>query len=105
MSSTSVPNARVVSAQTAQSSLEKMLHRVKSENERFLIQRQGEPEAVLMSYEDYLALIAPAPEALNRVWEAAERQHLDEMTPEEIDNEIAESRRENNRAINSGANQ
>lgn len=87
-------NPSVVSAVTARANLDKMLRRVKSEKERFVIQRRGQPEAVLMSFEDYLDLVAPAPEWLQKAWKAAEENGADKMTMEEIDAVIAEVRRE-----------
>src|SRR5438046_9240693 len=86
------PNPNVVSAVTARASLDKMLRRVKSARERFVIQRRGQPEAVLMSFEDYLELVAPAPESLKELWRAAEPWCLDRLWMEEYDAEIAVSR-------------
>jgi hypothetical protein len=39
-----------------------------TENERFGIRRRGEPQAVLMSFQDYVRTIAPPPRWLQQIW-------------------------------------
>jgi prevent-host-death family protein len=87
-------NATALSTLAVSSSLDELLDRVKTGNERIFVQRQGRTEAVLISVEDYIDLIAPAPEWLKESWKAAKEAGLDKMTMEEIDAEIAEVRRE-----------
>ena len=54
-----MPN--VVSALTARTQFGQIMRRVKEKNERFVVDRRGEPQAVIMSIKDYLDAIAPAP--------------------------------------------
>ncbi len=46
--------ARIVPALTARTQLGQILRRVKQNKERFFVDRRGEPQAVIMSFEDYL---------------------------------------------------
>lgn len=87
-------NPKATPAFTTRANLGQVLRRVKDGNGRFLIKRRGQPEAIVMSIEEYVNLIAPAPEWLKESWKSAEEAGLDEMTMEEIDAEIAEVRRE-----------
>ena len=87
-------NPRAASVVTTRASLGQILRRVKDGNGRFIIKRSGQPEAIVMSIEEYVNLIAPAPEWLKECWKSAEEAGLDKMTMEEIDAEIAEVRRE-----------
>jgi prevent-host-death family protein len=63
-------------------------------NQRFIVDRRGEPAVVIMSVQDYVRTAAPPPEWLANAWAGAKRRGLDSMTLDEIDAEIAEARRE-----------
>ena len=84
--------SRVVSTSTARAKLGQILRRVKSNKERILIEQRGEPQAILMSLEDFVDTIAPAPGWLQEAWESARSAGLDKMTMREIDAEIATAR-------------
>jgi prevent-host-death family protein len=88
------PTSRVVSARTARARLGQILRRVKDGKERILIERRGQPEAIVMSVEDYISVVAPAPDWLERAWEASAESGADTMSMDEIDAVIAEVRRE-----------
>lgn len=66
---TSNPKAtpRILSAGATRARLDEVLRRVKSDKERFLIEQSGEPQAVILSFEDYMDLIAPAPDTRTRL--------------------------------------
>jgi prevent-host-death family protein len=87
-------NPRVVSVLAARTNLDKILRRVRNENERFLIQQRGQPQAIVMSIEDYINLVAPSPDWLKESWKAAEEAGIDKMTMDEIDAIVADVRRE-----------
>lgn len=88
---------RVISALTARTQLGEIIRRVSEKNERFVIRRRGEPKVVLMSLRDYIDSIAPAPEWLKEIQADANRKGLDKLTMREIDQVIAEVRRERRR--------
>ena len=95
MKTSASPN--VVSAVTARTQFGQIIRRVKEKNERFVVDRRGEPQAVIMSIEDYLDIAAPAPAWLERSWRSAKRARVTEMTMRDIDSEIRRYRRERDR--------
>jgi prevent-host-death family protein len=84
----------VVSALTARTQLGQILKRVKKNNERFVVDRRGEPQAVIMSMEDYIQTMAPPPGWLKGIWNASERRGASQLTMRQINTEIATVRRE-----------
>ena len=88
------PAINVVSALTARTQLGQILERVKRNNERFVVDRRGEPQAVIMSMEDYIKTMAPPPAWLKAIWDASERRQTSRLTVREISAEIATARRE-----------
>lgn len=80
-----------------------LLRRVSEQDEPVFIEENGQAKAVLMSFQAYWRLRAPAPEFLKRAWKAAEGAGLDKMTMEEIDAEIAATRRERQARKEEGA--
>lgn len=87
-----MPN--VVSALSARTQLGQILRRVKTKNERFVVDRRGEPEAVIMSLRDYIDLVAPTPKWLKRIGEASKRRGTAKLTARRIDAEIRAYRRD-----------
>ncbi len=63
-------------------------------NERFIVDRRGEPAVVIMSVADFIRTAAPPPDWLQKAWTGAKRRGLDRLTPEDIEAEIAAQRRE-----------
>jgi prevent-host-death family protein len=84
----------VVSALTARTQLGQILRRVKAKNERFVVDRRGEAEAVIMSMKDYVNLVAPEPAWLRRIGEASKRRGTNKLTMRHINTEIRASRRD-----------
>ena len=62
-------------------------------NERFVVDRRGEPAVVIMSVQEFIRMAAPAPDWLQKAWSGAKRRGLDALTPANIDAEIAAHRR------------
>lgn len=63
-------------------------------NDRFLMERDGEPAVLIMSVADFVKTLAPPPDWLQKSWDSAKREGLDKLTMEEIDAEIAAASRE-----------
>jgi len=84
----------VVSALTARTQLGQILKRASQGNERFLVERRGEPQVIIMSLKDYVDTVAPAPDWLKAIQEASKRRGTDKLTMRQIDAEIAAARRE-----------
>jgi prevent-host-death family protein len=85
---------RKISALTARTQLGQIMNRAVENNDRFLVERNGEPAVLILSVTDYVKTFAPPPDWLEESWDSAKRQGLDKLTTKEIDAEIAASRRE-----------
>lgn len=89
---------KIVPALTARTQFGQILRRVKNNQERFIVDRRGEPEAVIMSVEDYLKNFVKRPDALAAVQREAKTKRLDQISLREINLEIGRHRRERRRA-------
>jgi prevent-host-death family protein len=85
---------RKISALTARTQLGQIMNRAVENNDRFLVERNGEPAVLILSVIDYVKTFAPPPDWLEKSWDSAKRQGLDKLTTREIDAEIGASRRE-----------
>lgn len=83
-----------ITALTARTQFGQIMNRAVEKQERFLVDRRGEPAVIIMSVDDYLETIAPEDTALKKIRDQAKRTGLDRLTMEEIDAEIAAYRRE-----------
>ena len=83
-----------ISALTARTQFGQIMNRAVERQERFLVDRRGQPAVIIMSVDDYLQTIAPEDIALRAIRDEAKQAGLDKLTMEEIDAEIAASRRE-----------
>ncbi len=88
---------RVVSALTARAQLTQIMRRAKKGRERFVVDRRGEPQVVIMGIEDFLANIAREPGVLAAIRAASKKSGTDRITMRKIDQEIAAYRREKQR--------
>lgn len=86
--------ATIIPALTARTQLGQILRRVRENNERFVVDRRGEPQAVIMSVEEYLrAFTRPIP-VLEEIWKESKVKGLDRLTLRDINREIKRYRRE-----------
>ena len=84
---------RRIDAHVARTQLGQIMDRAVRNNERFIVDRRGEPAVVIMSVADFVRTAAPPPDWLTRAWAGAKRRGLDRLTLEEIDAEIDAHRR------------
>lgn len=84
----------VVSALTARTQFGQIMRRASQKNERFLVDRRGEPAVIIMSVKDYIDTIAPTPNWLKEIGSEAKRKRLNKLSIGQIDAEIAATRRE-----------
>jgi prevent-host-death family protein len=84
---------RVVSALTARTQFGQIMQRVKNNRERFVVDRRGEPQAVIMGIDDFINTIAPPPAFLTALWAESKRKGVNTLTMREIDAEITATRR------------
>ena len=94
MRTKSKPVFSIVPALTARTQLGQILKRVRQNNERFVVDRRGEPQAVIMSVEEYLRQFAQPPAILKKMWRIAKAKKLDSMSLREVNLQIKRHRRE-----------
>src|ERR1700694_3485924 len=85
---------RKISARTARTQLGQIMNRAIENNDRFLVERNGEPAVLILSVTDYVRTFAPPPDWLEKSWDSSRRYGLDKLTMKDIDAEVASSRRE-----------
>jgi prevent-host-death family protein len=100
------PMTNVVSALTARTQLGQIMRRAGQKNERFVVDRRGQPSVVIMSIRDYIDSFAPTPDWLRQIGAEAKRKGLNKLTMRQIDAEIAAARKERrHRAVSSSRGQ
>lgn len=85
---------KVISALTARTQFGQIMERATTKQERFVVDRRGQPSVVIISIDDYIENFAPAPDFLEKIWAASEQSGTDRLTMSDIDEEIAAYRRE-----------
>jgi hypothetical protein len=70
------------------------MKRAGQKNERFVVDRRGQPSVIIMSIVDYIDTVAPAPDWLKQIGAEAKRKGLSKLTMRQIDAEIAAARKE-----------
>jgi len=69
------------------------MDRAVENNERFVVERRGEPAAVIMSVQDFIRTTAPPPDWLEKAWNGARKRGLNKLSVSDIDAEISSYRR------------
>jgi prevent-host-death family protein len=88
------PMDRRIDAHVARTQFGQIMDRAVEHNERFVVERRGEPAVVIMSVQDFIRTAAPPPDWLERAWRGAKQRGLDKLTSADINAEIAAYRRE-----------
>src|SRR5258707_11215169 len=83
---------RRIDAHIARTQLGQIMDLATKNNERFIVDRRGEPAVVIMSVQDFIRT-APPPDWLQKVWAGAKQRGLDVLTPDDANAEIAAHRR------------
>lgn len=86
--------SNIISAVTARTQLGQILKRAGEGDERFLVDRRGEPAVIIMSIKDYIRSIAPTPAGYKSTRQDAKRKGAGELSMREIDREIAAVRKQ-----------
>lgn len=84
---------RRVDAHLARTQFGQLMDRAVKNNDRFVVDRRGEPAVVILSVQDFVRSVAPPPDWLEKAWAGARRRGLDTLTPAETEAEIAAHRR------------
>lgn len=85
--------ANVIPFGTARTRFETIIRRAKEDGERFLVDRRGEPQAVILSVEDYLTNVLKQPGSLAALHRAAKRRGLNTLSTADIDREVRRIRK------------
>lgn len=90
---------RVVPALTARLQFGQILLRVKHNKERFVVDKRGEPQAVIISVEDYLEkFVKRPPAAIAATRREAKSKRLGQLSQRKINLKIGRPRRGRRRA-------
>ena len=84
----------VISALTARTQLGQILKRAGEGDERFMVDRRGQPSVIIMSIRDYIKNIAPPSCATKAIREDTKRKGTSTLSMREIDCVIASVRRQ-----------
>src|SRR5258708_26243525 len=85
---------RKISVDTARTQFGQIIDRAVEHNDRFLVERNGEPAVLIISVTDFVKTLAPSPEWLKDIQNDANRKGLDKLTMADIDAEIPSVRRQ-----------
>ena len=86
--------SRIVPALTARTQFGQILQRVRQNNERFVVDKRGEPQAVIMSIEEYLRNFVKPNAILDEIHAYAKKKGLNRMSMRAINQEIRNYRSE-----------
>ena len=84
---------RRIDAHIARTQFGQIMDLATKNNERFVVDRRGEPAVVIMSVQDFIRIAAPPPDWLQKAWTGAKRRGLEALSREDIDAEITTHRR------------
>src|SRR2546428_5646706 len=94
---------RRIDAHIARTQFGQIMDFATKNDERFIVDRRGEPAVVIMSVRDFIRTTAPPPDWLQKAWSGAKRRGLDSLTRADIDAEIAAHRRKKDSVTPGGA--
>ena len=84
---------RRIDAHIARTQFGQIMDLATRNNERFIVDRRGEPAVVIMSVQDFICTAAPPADWLEKAWTGAKRRGLDTLATADIDAEIKAHRR------------
>ena len=88
----SVP--KIVSALAARTQFGQIMRRARTDNQRFVVDRRGEPQVVIMGVKDFIKTIAPEKKALAAIRAASRKNGTNKLSLRDINREIRAYRRE-----------
>ena len=88
----SVP--KVVSALAARTQFGQIMRRARADNQRFVVDRRGEPQVVIMGVKDFIKTIAPEKKVLAAIRAASRKNGTNKLSLRDINREIRAYRRE-----------
>jgi len=95
MAATGSAMPKFITALTARTQFGQIMRRASGKKqERFLVEKRGEPTVIILGIEDFLKTIAPEPEVLATIRAESRKNKTDKLSMREIDREIAAYRKE-----------
>src|SRR5713101_7230602 len=94
MGTSQAPVHKVVSALAARTQFGQIMRRASAGGTRFVVDKRGEPQVVIMGIRDFLKTIAPEKPVLAAIRAAARKDGKNKVSMREIDREIRAYRRE-----------
>ncbi len=85
---------RRIDAHIARTQFGQIMDLATKNNERFIVDRRGEPAVVIMSVQDFIRTAAPPPDWLEKAWSGSQRRGLDSLTPADVEVEIRDGKRD-----------
>ena len=79
---------RRIDAHIARTQFGQIMDLATKNNERFIVDRRGEPAVVIISVQDFIRTVAPPPDWLEKAWSGAKRRGFDSLTPADVEAEI-----------------
>jgi Antitoxin Phd_YefM, type II toxin-antitoxin system len=84
---------RRIDAHIARTQFGQIMDLATKNNERFIVDRRGEPAVVIMSVQDFIRTVAPSPDWLAKAWTGAKQRGVDKLTRADVDAEIETGKR------------
>jgi prevent-host-death family protein len=84
---------KIISALEARTQFGQIMERASERDERFVVDRRGEPTVVIMSVRDYINTVAPEHGVLARIGAASRQRGTHKLTLREIGDEITAYRK------------
>ena len=89
---------RRIDAHVARTQLGQIMDLATRNDERFIVDRRGEPAVVIMSVRDFIRTVAPPPDWLASAWTSSRKRGLESLSLDEINAEIEAHRQEKDSA-------
>lgn len=84
---------RTVTAVIARTQLGQIMDRAVEHQERFLVERNGQPSVLILSVNEFVKAVGTTPDWLKKSWESAGRHGLDKLTSRQILDEVKAARK------------
>src|SRR5271165_5036279 len=97
------PMTNVVSALTARTQFGQIMRRAAAKNERFVVDRRGEPVIIIMSVSDYMYTFAPEPNWLASIRAKSKERGTDKLSMTKINAMIGDVRRSAKKSVTNPA--
>ena len=88
MSTRQNPVHKICSALTARTLFGQIMRRASLEQVRFVVDRRGEPQVVIMGIRDFLQTVAPEKRVIAAIRTQAKRKGKDKLSMRQIEREI-----------------